>query len=111
MTGLWGYGLCFGATLVMILGDYAIKLAADRGTMLQSPQFLVGGVLYALSAVGWYLAMRQMTLAQTGVASAIFSLLALCAMGVLLFEETLAAREYLGIAMAVGALVLMTRSV
>ncbi len=109
MTTLIGYGLCFLATLVVIAGDYYIKLAVDRGHGLQSPIFLLGCGLYALSAVGWFLAPRHISLAQTGIAFSIFSLLALCAMGVFLFEERLQARERLGVLLAVCAMLLMAR--
>jgi undecaprenyl phosphate-alpha-L-ara4N flippase subunit ArnF len=109
MTALIGYGLCFLATLVVIAGDYYIKLAVDRGHTLQSPIFLLGCSLYALSAIGWFLALRHISLAQTGVAFSIFSLLALCGMGVVFFEEKLETREMFGIALAVCAMLLMAR--
>ncbi len=51
--------------------------------------------------------MRQISLSQVGVAVAVFSLLALCALGVLVFGEKLHTREYVGIAMAVGTIALM----
>lgn len=111
MGAFLGYGLCFAETLVIILGDYFIKLAADRDLALTSPQFLAGCALYALSAVGWYLAMQQISLSQVGVAFSMFTLLALCALGVVVFGETLRPRELLGIAMALGARVLMARFV
>ena len=111
MTAFIGYGLCFMTTMIVIAGDYYIKLAVDRGHSLQSPLFLLGCALYALSAVGWFLTLRHITLAQTGVAFSILSLLALCGMGVVFFEERLQAREMIGIALAVSAMLLMTRVV
>ena len=53
--------------------------------------------------------MRHISLAQTGVAFSIFSLLALCAMGVVFFEERLETREILGICLAVCSMLLMAR--
>lgn len=105
-----GYALSFGATLVVITGDYAIKLAVDGGLSLLSPVFLIGCALYALSAVGWFLAMRHITLAQTGVAFSMFSLLALVALGVLAFGERLAPREVLGVVLAMSSMLLMART-
>ncbi len=109
MPALIGYALCFVATLVVVAGDYYIKLAVDRGHSLQSPVLLLGCSLYAFSAIGWFLAMRHISLAQTGVAFSIFSLLALCAMGVVFFEERLETREILGICLAVCSMLLMAR--
>ena len=109
MSGVIGYALCFGATAIVIAGDYAIKLAVERGHTLASPVFLAGCGLYALSAVGWFLAMRHISLAQTGVAFSIFSLLALAGLGVVAFGERLAAREILGVILAVCSMLLMAR--
>lgn len=110
MSGVIGYALSFGVTLVVIAGDYAIKLAVERGHALQSPIFLAGCALYALSAIGWFLAMRHISLAQTGVAFSIFSLLALVALGVFAFGERLSPREMLGVALAVSSMLLMART-
>ncbi len=106
-----GYLYCALATLVVILGDYCIKLAAERDLPPMSWPVLAGFLLYGASALGWYMAMRSITLAQVGVAFSAFSILALCAMGVFLFDEQLAPREYLGILAALLSLVLMARFV
>lgn len=109
MSALLGYGLCLGATLVVIAGDFILKNAVEKGHALHSPSVFLACGLYAVSAAGWFLALRHVSLAQTGVASAIFTLMALVAMGVFLFGEKLATREVLGIAMAVGSMLLMAR--
>lgn len=111
MSSLTGYALCFGATLIVIAGDYAIKLAVERGHTLYSSMFIVGCGLYALSAVGSFLAMRHISLAQTGVAFSLFSLLAFVALGVLAFDERLEPREILGVILAVCSMMLMARTV
>lgn len=106
-----GYIYCALATGAVIFGDYFIKSAADRALAMTSWQFLLGGALYAISAIGWYLTMRSISLAQVAVAFSAFTLLALCAMGVLVFGEKLQVREYLGIGTALLSLVLMARFV
>ncbi|OWY11115.1 MULTISPECIES: hypothetical protein [Thioclava] len=109
MPALLGYSLCLSATLVVIAGDFILKSAVERGHALHSPSVLLGGALYAASAAGWFLALRQVSLAQTGVAPTLFTLMALVTMGVVLFGGKLALREVLGIAMAVGSMLLMAR--
>ncbi|MEO1949934.1 MULTISPECIES: hypothetical protein [Thioclava] len=109
MSALLGYSLCLGATLIVIAGDFVLKSAVDKGHALHSPSVFLGCVLYAASAAGWFLALRHVSLAQTGVASALFTLMALVTMGVVLFGEKLALREVFGIAMAVGSMLLMAR--
>jgi len=111
MSSLIGYVFALGCAMIVILGDVAMKLAADRGHDLWSPLIAAGTVLYVMSGIAWFMAMRQISLAQAGVAYAMFSLLALCALDVLAFGQTLSSREYAGIACAVLAIILMVRIV
>jgi small multidrug resistance pump len=111
MTAYLGYIYCALATLVVIVGDYFIKTAADKSLPVTSWQFALGVFFYAASAVGWYWTMRHISLAQLGVAFSAFTILALCALGVVFFGERLYLREYLGIAAALLSVVLMARIV
>ena len=96
--------------LIVIAGDVLIKHAADTGRAVLSPQVLLGCALYAVSALAWYGAMRHLALGQGGVAFSMFSLLALCALGGLVFKEEIGLRESLGIACALTSLGLMARA-
>ena len=111
MVRIVGYIYCAIATFVVIAGDYFLKTAADRSLSLDSPLFVIGCGLYAASAIGWYLAMRHIMLSQIGVTFSMFTLLALCAMGVMFFDEKLDVREYFGIVLALISLLLMARIV
>ena len=104
-----GFVFTLFTAAVVIFGDYLIKLAADDGQPMMSPLVIAGCALYAFSALLWFLAVRHVTLSQAGVAYSMFTLLALCAIGVIYFGETLHAREYAGIACALLAMVLMVR--
>ncbi len=106
---VFGYSFALVTALIVLLGDYAIKLAADGDMSITSGHMLAGYTFYCLSALMWYLAMRHITLAQAGVAFSMFSLLALCAVGVIFFEEEIHPREALGIALALVSMVLMVR--
>ncbi len=105
-----GFLFCLMATAVMIAGDYCLKLSADMNGAMTSRIFLLGCALYAASAIGWYLTLQHISLSQMGVGSSVLTLLALCAIGVVAFGEELRARDCLGIALAVAALVLMHRA-
>ncbi len=104
-------GLMFSlfTAAVVIWGDYLLKLAADRGMSIMSPLVIAGCALYAGSALLWFYALHHVTLSMAGVAYSMLTLLALCAIGVLYFGETLYLREYAGIACAILAMVLMMR--
>lgn len=105
------FGLSFTlfTALVVIFGDYLIKLAADGGAAVFSPLVLAGCALYAVSAALWFYALHHVTLTQAGVAFSMFTLLALCALGALVFGEELHAREYAGIGCALLSMVLLSR--
>lgn len=111
MSAAWGQFYGAAATAAVLLGDFALKIGADRGLPMSSVPVPAGAALYAVSAAGWFMAMRLISLSQIGVALSVFTLLALCAMGVLLFSETLSARDHLGIALAVLAILLLSRLV
>lgn len=104
-----GFGFTLFTAAIVILGDYLIKLAADDGQQMMSPLVVAGCALYAISALLWFLALHHVTLSQAGVAYSMFTLLALCAIGVVYFDEELYLREYAGIGCALLAMVLMVR--
>lgn len=106
---LFGFGFAFVTAIVVIIGDYAIKLAADGGRPIWSGLVMLGVVLYGASALFWFFAMRHVTLAQAGVAYFMLTLIALALIGAVYFEETLRAREYAGLGCALLAMMLMSR--
>lgn len=102
-------GLLFSllTALVVIAGDTLIKVAAD-GDSLTSPHMSAGVILYILSAVLWFYAMRHITLAQAAVAYSMLTLVALCVIGAIAFEEPIGSREILGIGFALAAMACMS---
>lgn len=95
--------------LIVILGDTVLKAAAEKGETLLSQPMLLGCLLYAVSAVAWFLSMRHISLTQGAIAYTMFSLIALAVIGALVFGERLQTRELAGIACALAAVVLMIR--
>ncbi len=106
---LFGFFFAFITAAVVIAGDFVLKLAADNGKPLWSGYVFAGVAIYGVSAIFWFYAMRHVTLAQAGVAYSMLTLLALCVIGVVWFDEQIFLREYLGIACALAAMVLMMR--
>jgi undecaprenyl phosphate-alpha-L-ara4N flippase subunit ArnF len=106
---LFGFSFALVTASVVIIGDFLIKLTADDGKSIWSGYVLTGCLLYAVSAIFWFYAVRHVTLAQAGVAYSMLTLLALCGIGAIWFDEQMFLREYLGIACALAAMVLMVR--
>lgn len=105
----YGYSFALLTALIVISGDTVIKLAADGGHSMLHRFVLVGVVLYGISGLMWFGAMRHVTLAQGGVAYSMLTLLALCLIGALWFDEPIRTREAAGIGCALLAMVLMVR--
>ncbi len=98
--------------LLCIVGcaaDYYLKLAGQQPGLLLNRPFLVGFALHSSTAIGWYVALKYLDLSQVGVIYSVSIVLLLALVGVLFFGETLGLREYSGIALAVGALLLMVK--
>ncbi len=104
-----GFGFIAVTALVVIAGDYLLKLAADRGLPVISALVVVGIVLYAISALLWFGAMRHLTLGMAGVAYSMLTLVALALIGAVMFGERLGLRECAGIGCALTAMLLMVR--
>ena len=102
-----GFIFSFLTALLVIMGDTLIKVAADRATLPSSPM-AAGMMLYALSAVCWYFAMRNMTLAEAAVAYSMLTLVALCVIGAIFFGERVGPREVAGISLALASMWLMS---
>ena len=96
-------------TVVVIAGDTILKFAANDGRPALSNLVFAGMGIYAMSAMFWFYAMRHITLAQAGVIYSMLTLLALCLVGVVWFEEKLYYREFAGIICALAAMILMVR--
>lgn len=103
------YGLLFSlfTALVVILGDVAIKIAADRSA-LTSTHMAFGMTLYVISAVLWFFAMRYISLGQAAVAYSMLTLIALFLIGAVAFDEPVGLREVAGIGCALLAMALMS---
>jgi small multidrug resistance pump len=94
---------------VGVIGDYLLKLASERENPLKSGTFYLGFAVYASTAFGWVYVMRHLKLATTGAVYSVSMILLLTAVGVAAFRQPLNAPEVVGLAMAVGSLVLLMR--
>src|SRR5262249_38667424 len=96
-------------SLIGVLGDYFLKLASERDDSLRTTPFFVGFALYASTAFGWVFVMKHLKLATIGVVYSVSMVLLLTTVGVVFFRESLRWQELLGLAMAIGSLILLVR--
>jgi undecaprenyl phosphate-alpha-L-ara4N flippase subunit ArnF len=103
-TGLF---FAFLTALLVIAGDTLIKVAADRA-LLSSIPMASGVLLYMASAVCWFYTMRHAGLAEGAVAYSMLTLVALCVISAIHFDEPIGPREALGLLCALAAMWLMS---
>ncbi len=95
--------------LAGVAGDYFIKVASQSNSPFLNRQFLLGLIIYGLTAFGWVLVMPHLKLAHIGVLYSLTIVLSLCILGVLVFDETLRPTEWLGVGLAIASLLLLHR--
>ncbi len=108
MSGLLAYGICLLAVLGVIASERFLKPVSDRRVTLHGPTIFLGAMCFVATAAAWVLALRNVSMAQNAGSASLFTLLALVTIGVLLFGGKRAVLESLGIAMAVGSMLLMS---
>jgi len=94
---------------VGVVGDCFLKRASASDHFLKTSAFYVGFVIYASTAFGWVFVMKYLKLATVGVVYCVSMVLLLTAVGVVAFKESLITYEMIGLAMAVGSLLLLMR--
>ena len=95
--------------LVGVWGDYFIKLAGGGKRFVEPKWFILGMGIYAVTAFGWLVVMKEIKLTTLGVFYALSTILFLTVVGVVFFHEQLNGFEVLGVVFAVAALVLLGR--
>jgi len=94
-------------SLLTMLGDLCIKLATTHHQGVWSAFFVLGVLLYAVPAFGWFVLMRTHSLAAIGVIYSAATLILLAGLGHFAFNEALGPRQAAGVALAVVAVLLM----
>jgi drug/metabolite transporter (DMT)-like permease len=99
-----------GLSLFSVFADFFIKLAGNK----VSPQvdwkyFIIGSVMYGLTAFGWLYVMRHVKFATLGVFYALSTVFFLTIFGAIFLKESLSIREIMGISLGVISILLLAR--
>jgi small multidrug resistance pump len=101
--------LTVGLSLCAVVGDYFLKVAGTNESPFRTKWFLAGLLMYALSAFGAVYVLKHVKLATIGVVYCVSLILMLTALGVVFFKESLNITEFIGIVLALAALLLLGR--
>ena len=96
-------------SIVVLIGDYFIKLSGSKEAYLDLRLFVIGFVIESVATLGWFYAMKHMKLATVATYYSVSTVLLLAALGFFVFDERLNAYEVVGISAAVFSLVILAR--
>jgi drug/metabolite transporter (DMT)-like permease len=100
----------FGAiflSAIGVLGDSFIKLSGSGKNFMDIKWFILGFIVYGLTAFGWFFVMKNIKLSTLGVFYAISTVIFLMIVGVFYFKEPLNNYEIIGIILAIISLILL----
>lgn len=95
-------------SILGVAGDYFIK-AAGLSPSNRLLFIVLGYGAYVLTWPAWYFAFRFFSLSSMGVLYALFSIGLMVLVDVVYFHQTLAVRDWFGLAFGVASVVLLTR--
>ncbi len=101
--------LCFFLGIITVVGDILIKEATLRRALTGWPWLLAGGLIYGLTAIGWFYVMRQEELSIIGALYAVTVVIALFFVGALFYKEKITAIELVGLALGLASIAILFR--
>lgn len=96
-------------SLVSVLGDVFVKEASLASQFTGWKLLLIGALIYALTAFGWFFAMRYVKLATLGVIFSVTVVVAVTLVSIFYFKEKLSVPEIGAVIMALASLAILYR--
>ncbi len=96
-------------SLITVIGDFFIKHSSLQQSFNGWRYLILGAVIYALTALGWFFVMRKIKLFTAGAVYAISCVILLTLISIFYFKEKATALEILGVSLAIVSLVLLFR--
>lgn len=92
-----------------LLADYLIKNASLKPHFSGWIELVLGGIIYGLTAIGWFFLMRELKLVTISLFSALVGLGLTCLLGVFIFREKLSLQDCLGLTFGCISISLLMR--
>jgi small multidrug resistance pump len=99
----------FGLSIITVLADSFIKNASLQNGFSGWKMLVFGACIYGFTGFGWFFVMRKMKLSTLGVLYGVSCVLLLTLVSVFYYKEKINLLEIVGIGMAVGSLILLSR--
>lgn len=105
---LFYIGLIFLLTIFTSFGDSYLKKAGQLKTT-NYIFLLIGLVVYIITGIVWFLMYKHVKFSAVGTVYGVCTALIFAAVGIFYFKESLKPIEFLGIALAITSIVLLSR--
>lgn len=96
-------------SLIVVFGDYLIKLASTQNGFSGWHLLVFGAIIYGLTGVGWFFVMRHLKLSTIGVVFGMSCLIALTLISIFYFNEKINGYEIFGIILAITSIIILAR--
>lgn len=92
-----------------VFGDFFIKIAGNGEKFIEIKWFIIGMLIYASTAFGWFYVMKHIKLSTLGGIYALTTILLLIIVGIFYFHEKLNNHEIVGMITALISILLLNR--
>jgi small multidrug resistance pump len=92
-----------------VLADYFIKLSGNGAKYINYHHFFIGMIIYALTAIGWFYAMKHIKLSTLGIFYSVTTAVLLALVGTIFFKEHLSTYEIIGIIFGMVSIIILAR--
>jgi small multidrug resistance pump len=96
-------------TGVSVIGDYFIKLSGNGSKYINYSLFLIGMVIYASTAFGWFYIMKHTKLSILGIIFGLSNIIFLALVGLVFFKERLNMYDVVGLILGISSIILLAR--
>lgn len=102
------YALVLGMSCMALLADYLLKKAGEQQSQFNL-YFLMGMVIYAATAFIWYEVLKNLKFGTANIFYSVITLLLSLVVGIVVFKDNISVIEVVGILMALGSIVILSR--
>jgi len=96
-------------TLANVTGDFLIKKATLQPGFSGMPLVIAGGIVWLLSAFGWFFVLKRMELSNTNGIFAVLTIIFVLAGSYFYFHEKISLGEIVGFILAIISIYLLVR--
>jgi len=108
-TVLIAFLIGIGLSIITVFADSLIKQASLQNSFSGWQMLISGGLIYGLTAFGWFFVMKKLKLSTIGVLYGVTCVVFLTLVSVFYFKEKINSFEIFGIALAIISLIILSR--